>query len=253
MLARNVMTWLEQREPQTGKEEGFKFGDPEAQVTGVLVCWMPTVAALKQAIAENCNLIICHETLFFPHSVPIDQERCWHTNRRRSELMSEGNLVVYRAHGKLDRLCIVEDLFAALDMRDVYAGEGLTCVFAIPPMSVRTLADRAKRVMGLPRVRTVGNLDQVVQRVGLPLGGAGLESNIEVTQRLIENGADVLVAGETEEFTMRFAEDVAIPLIETSHAASENIGLRHFGTMLAEAFADLNVVFHDGGSGWQVM
>jgi len=253
MKAHEVMAWLEGREPETGPEEGFKLGDPEAEVTGVLVCWMATVAALEQAISERCNLVICHETLFYPQSAPIDAERCWRTNRLRMQLMHQGGMVVYRAHGKLDRLCIFDDFAAALGLGDVVAGEGYGRIFHVPATPVRELVERAKQATGVPVVRVVGDLDRRVERIGLPWGGLGLFVNIGFMQRLVENGAEAGIAGETDEYAMRFAEDAGMALVETSHAACENIGLRHVAAMLADAHPGLNVAFHECGPGWRTL
>jgi len=253
MTAREVMKWLEDRQPETGGEEGFKFGDPQADVSGVLVCWMATTAALRQAIAERCNLVVCHETLFFPQSAPIDGERCWPTNRLRMELMHQGGIAVYRAHGKLDRLCVFDDFAAALGLRDVHSGEGYARVFSIPPTPIAALVERAKRATGMPAVRVTGDPQRHVTRVGLPWGGLGLYTNISFMQRLVENGAQVGICGETDEYAMRFAEDAGLALIETSHAACENLGLRRFAALLAEAHPGLKVIFHDPGPGWRVL
>ena len=253
MTARQVVKWLDEREPQTGGEEGFKFGDPEARVSGVLVCWMADVAALQAAAEKKCSLVICHETLFYPQSAPIDAERTWRTNRRRMELMSDNRITVYRAHGKLDRLCIFDDFAAALGLHDVCAGEGYARIFRVPPTPLRDLIAQAKQATGVPAVRVVGDLDRCVERIGLPWGGLGLFVNVGFMQQLVQNGAQAGIGGETDEYAMRFAEDAGIALIETSHAASENIGLRHFAAMLAEAHPDLKVVFHDPGPAWRTM
>jgi putative NIF3 family GTP cyclohydrolase 1 type 2 len=253
MTAREVIRWLDAQQPETGSEEGFKFGDPETAVTGVLVCWMADVEALTEAAARGCNLVICHETLFYPQSAPIDGERCWATNRLRMEAMHEGRLVVYRAHGKLDRLCIFDDFAAALGLSEVLAGEGYTRIFSIAPAPVSALVARAKQATGQARVRLAGDPERVVTRVGLPWGGLGLFVNIGFMQRLAENGAEVGICGETDEYAMRFAIDAGLTLIETSHAACESIGLRHFAAMLAEAHPGLRVVHHDTGPRWQVV
>lgn len=250
MRAREVMAWLEEREPETGSEEGFKIGDPEVEVRGVLVCWMPTVAALQHALAGHCNLVICHETLFFPQSAPIDGERCWRTNRLRMQLTHQGDMVVYRAHGKLDRLCIFEEFAAALGLAAVHAGEGFARVFSLPPTRLAALAERAKQVTGMPTVRMTGDPERLVARVGLPWGGLGLFVNIGFMQRLVENGAEAGICGETDEYAMRFAEDAGMALIETSHAACENLGLRRFSAILREACPGLKVIFHESGPGW---
>lgn len=253
MTARELMRWLDDRQPETGSEEGFKFGDPETEVEGVLVCWMATIPALEQAIAERCNLLICHETLFYPQSAAIDGERCWRTNRIRMQLMHEGGMAVYRAHGKLDRLSIFEDFADALGMKEVYAGDGYARVFLLPQTPVAALVERAKQATGMQAMRIVGDPERQVTRVGLPWGGLGLFVNISFMQRLVDNGAEAGICGETDEYAMRFAEDAGMALIETSHAACENIGLRRFAAMLGEAHPGLRVVFHESGPGWRML
>jgi putative NIF3 family GTP cyclohydrolase 1 type 2 len=251
VTARELIGWLDQRVPGADSDVGFKFGDPGAEVTGVLVCWMADLEALGEAVAKRCNLVICHETLFYPQSAPIDSERCWATNRRRMELMHRGSLTVYRAHGRLDRLCIFDDFAAALGLHDVCAGTGHSRVFAIPPTPVGDLVERAKKAAGMPVVRVIGDLQRRVTRVGLPWGGLGLFINVGFMQQVVENGAEVGICGETDEYAMRFAEDAGMALIETSHAACENIGLRHFAAMLAEAYPGITVSFHDSGPKWR--
>ena len=78
------------------------------------------------------------------------------------------------------------------------------------------------------RVSAARGMDQVVHRVGLPWGGLGLFVNVGYQQRLIEQGCDVFIAGESDNYGFRFAAECGIPMIETSHELSENDGLQRF-------------------------
>jgi len=51
-------------------------------------------------------------------------------------------------------------------------------------------------------------------------------------QELVNMGMDVLIAGESDSYGMRFVEEIGIPVIETSHELSENEGLRVFADRL---------------------
>ena len=88
--------------------------------------------------------------------------------------------------------------------------------------------------------------------MGLPWGGMGLFVNVAYQQELIELGCDVFIAGETDNYGFRFAEECDIPMIETSHELSENPGLRHFTDMLAAAFSGLDVRFFETPCVWEV-
>ena len=68
---------------------------------------------------------------------------------------------------------------------------------------------------------------------------------------LLRRGADVLIAGESDECAMFYCRDADVPLIETSHAGSENFGLARFAQDLAEHFVGLEVVFHRCPVLWQ--
>jgi len=197
--------------------------------------------------------VICHETRFFPQSALKDGERCWRTNRLCMDLMHQGGMVVYRAHGKPDCVCVFDEFTTALGLEAVQAGEGFARVFSLPPTRLAVLAERAKQVTGMATVRVSRDSDREVTRVGLPWGGLGLFVNIGFMQRLVENGGEAGICGETDEYAMRFAGDAGMALIETSHAACENLGLRRFAATLTEEFRGLKVVFHESRPGWRTL
>ena len=62
LIKKNVKCpWAEQT------VDTFKAGDPDAQVTGIACTFMATKEVLKLAVANNCNLIITHEPIFYNH------------------------------------------------------------------------------------------------------------------------------------------------------------------------------------------
>jgi putative NIF3 family GTP cyclohydrolase 1 type 2 len=54
----------------TAKYEGLCAGDPNLEVSGVAVCYAPTVENLRRAVAEQRNLFISREHPFFLHGGP---------------------------------------------------------------------------------------------------------------------------------------------------------------------------------------
>ena len=84
MTAANVAAYIESLVIGPGDEEGFKFGDSEATVRGVLVCWMCTLQAIQRAASEDCNMIVCHENMHYPYAIfEPNLEKCltWTVNR----------------------------------------------------------------------------------------------------------------------------------------------------------------------------
>ena len=89
--------------------------------------------------------------------------------------------------------------------------------------------------------------------MGLPWGGLGLSVNVGFIQSLIVHHPDVLIAGESDEYAMRYALDAGVAMIETSHGVSEDPGLRNFADRLREAFPEVKVAFFECGSPWQAV
>ncbi|NOZ28342.1 MAG: hypothetical protein GXP39_09870 [Chloroflexi bacterium] len=254
MKAIDILSFWREHKLDLGEEEGFRFGSPDAEVTGILIAWMATEEVIRKAHEQGCNLLIVHEDLLFPpgytRAAP-ERYLSGVVNTRRLQLLARWEMTVFRAHGTLDRLCILDDFIAALGLPPPVVSEEYWRVCEIPPTTVGELADRIKEQLALPSLRVVGELEQVVQRVGLPWGGLGLSLNASFLEGLLRYGVDALIAGETDEYAMWAMRDAGIPLIETSHAVSEEPGLRHVARLLAAHFPQVPVHFQEMGRPWR--
>lgn len=229
------------------QDEGVLYGDPKSEVSGVLLTWMATVPALEAAAREGCNVVLCHES-FYLYSFwggLQPQHPAWVPNQARLRAAAAGGLAILRVHGSLDKICVYDDFAAALGLENPDPGTGWHKVLAMPETTVRELVERVKSTFGLPHVRVSGDLDQHVSCAGLPWGGLGLDSNISYIETCIELGADVLIAGEADEYGFTFANDAGVPMIETGHSISENIGMKNFGERLSEELPGLRTVFFE--------
>ena len=256
MNATQVQEYLESVSPGRGYEEGFRFGSPHVEVSGILVCFMATLDAIGHAAEEDCNLIIAHEDLFFPYDfgqTKLQDSMTWTVNRARIEALCEHEITVIRAHGMLDRLCILDVFGEVLGLPEPVVSEGYIRIYDIPPTTVRELAADVKERVGLPLVRVVGDPQSTVKRVGAPWGGLGLSVNVSFIESLLQHDPDVLIAGETDDYAMRYVLDAGLAMIETSHSASENPGLRQFADRLAKDFPQMKVVYYDCPVPWRYL
>ena len=229
------------------QDEGVLYGDPQAEVRGVLLTWMATVPALEAARREDCNVVLCHESFYlYPFWGGLQpQHPAWVPNQARLRAAAVGGLTILRIHGSLDKICIYDDFAAALGLENPDPGAGWHKVFPIPETTAGELVRRVKDTFQLPHVRVSGDLAKRVSCVGLPWGGLGLDSNISYLESLVELGADVLIAGEADEYGFTFANDSGVPMIETGHSLSENIGMESFGEQLRGSFPGLKTVFFE--------
>lgn len=253
MTAQEIVAYVETLAPPKGGEEIFRWGNPATEVTGLLVAWMATVEAIEYAAANGCNFIISHESLHFPYShinPGLENYATWTTNRLRLTALSKHDITLYQCHTTADRFSIFGDAVSLLGLGKWDPAQGYTQVFDIEPVSLRELVGRVKAAMGMDTLRVSGDLDAMVSRVGCPWGGVGLSLNVSFIEAVIAKGANGLIAGESDEYAMRYAADAGVPMIETSHAGSENPGLRRFADHLRDHFGRLKVLFYEVPPAW---
>ena len=239
---------------------GFVSGGIDDEVRGLLCAWMATTEALEKAVAEDCNVVICHECVYFTEKVESPPYR-WLTpdpggpnsgaspNARRRKLIDESGLTVMQMHYGLDRYCFYGAFARAMRLTRAVAGHGWETVYELDePLTLLGLAGRAKELAGIEgTVRVVGDPGRQIRRVGNLWGGVGLNGNLYWHRRLIENGAEVCVCGEIDEFACHHALESGLCLIETSHTLSESMGMRAFADDVRSRFPRLKVVSHDMG------
>ena len=256
-----IHRFLQTLSPHGYPEEGILFGDAAMEATGVLVCWMPGVEALRTAAQEGCNVVVLHETGFFgtPPGGDFRPLFHWKANRLRREMLEENRIALVRCHRTMDDYC-VPDVFQEIlglpepDVVEEMAGHGAVRIFELDPRPVRELVARWKEAVSLETARVFApDPDRPVSRIGLAWGGIGLHSNMAVMARLVELGAQVLVGGETEEYTAEFCRDCGVDFIELGHLVSEQPGMLVAGEVLSGEFPDLKVVSFEQTPPWRFL
>ena len=240
------------------RDEGVHWGSADTEVRHVVVCWMGTKGALTHAAELGADLVLAHESLYYPYgSLPSGGEPepwlSWLVNVQRTGLLEKHGVTFLRVHGSLDQICIHDDFAALLGLPPACEANGLAKVYAIEPTPFSELVAEVKRQVGMDHVRASFPEDpeRVASRVGLPWGGLGLFVNVGYQQQLLELSCDAFIAGETDDCGFRFSAECGVPMIETSHEVSENPGLRHFAEMLDEAFPGLQVSFYENSCPWR--
>ena len=248
---------MTERKAFNENEDLITFGLAESQVNKILVCWMADAAAIRYAAQTGADLMICHEAPFYNFdtdytsgspSVPAYFSR--HTNYNRVKLLTQNEISIIRIHNPLDYYCIFDDFAAQLELGEPVAAVNPTLkVYEIAPVTYGDLIEHVKCVLGLPLLRASnGDLNRVVKRIGLPWGGLGLFVNVWYVQSVLNLGCDVLIAGETDNYGIRFAIDAGVDMIETGHEISENAGLSRFSRELAALLPETPVEFYENKS-----
>ena len=190
MKIREITDAIEQYAPLRLQEEwdnaGIQVGDPDADITGVLLCTDATEAVVAEAIERGFNLVIAHHPLIFRGLKKI----MGRTPVERAVAMAiKHDITVYSAHTNLDsawqgvsfrmadKIGMINVQFLDDNRVDPYGEQqstsaGCGVIGDIEPMAAREVMKRVKEAFEVGAVRYSGDGDRIVTRVAL-CGGAG--------------------------------------------------------------------------------
>jgi putative NIF3 family GTP cyclohydrolase 1 type 2 len=234
---RSVGTWMDWSQTV----DGFRFGDPETEVTGIAVAWKPYWSGLKRAKGLGCNLFIGHESIFREGPMQPGDESASAQPAEQPKLawLRESGLVCYRCHD-------LWDMMPGLGVMDSWArglgfdGEPLAIddFCRIQDVSGHTFgslcAQVAERVkpLGQQAVLAVGDDYRPVTRLALSGGGSALA-------KMIELRADVWLGYDDYFRQVRdgaLLKDLDIPYLIVNHGTLEEWGVRNLADYLRDHF-----------------
>jgi putative NIF3 family GTP cyclohydrolase 1 type 2 len=226
---------------------GFRFGDPDVEVTGVGVSWGMEAAIVEEAIARGLNMLLTHEpTLFFW------TKSDWHTslppetnpvNLRQKRLLIEHDMCVYTAHTNWDlqrEVGMLPTSARALGFTDRVTRDHAIGIYRVGPLPFSQLIERVKKTTGLARLRVHGDDGRPIETVALGFGNLG-----RVVDTIQANRADAGVFGELDEQAFIAAREADVPLIEATHQMSESIGFRNVVDVMSKRLPEVHFEFID--------
>lgn len=176
------------------------------EIHKIMLCLTVTEDIIRQAKAQNCDMIISHHPLFF---VPTEWK----------------NIDIYSAHTNLDRTNggTTDTLIKTLGLDVSQTGDFLRYV-----EKTLTLEELKKLLLKIsPNLRYVNNRKvEILNKIAFCAG-----SGSEFIQEAYENGADALVTGDIKFHT---ALDSPIVLFDIGHFESEILVLQVFEKLLAD-------------------
>ncbi len=241
--------------------DGFVFGDPETQISGIITTFTVTAAVLMRAKELNANMIITHEPTFFLECrgdwAKRDAVFC-----RLRELAEENNVVIWRCHDMM-HAAVPDDIYSGFLQRmdwQKYArppiaknagGEhgmenfvrDFQDYYDIPKTTLRKLTEECQTKLEMPVIRISGDPDAVCQRVTVLVGGGSLGFGRMPDLPLLlmgEKQIDTIICGEIMELLlgtyMQDAAQFGLPcsMIVLGHERSEEWGMEYMQTWLSQ-------------------
>lgn len=230
----------------------LKAGDPNTEVTGIVMTFMPTMRVLEEARSLGANLIIAHEGLYYSHhdtfEASMQEDPVY---QAKKAFIAESGLAVFRFHDYCHHYqpdSITEGLVRALGWENyVLACEPAYSVVEVPPQTLTEIAEHVKARLGTAYVRAAGHPDTVCRRIGVFVGYRGGGSL--AIPAFEKHNLDLVLYGEGPEWeTPEYVRDAvhigqAKGVIALGHAESEQAGMRLLAERLQQQFPQVPVHF----------
>lgn len=224
---------------------GLQVGNPDMEVSGVLLCLDVTEDILKEAMKRRCNLIVSHHPLIFKGLKRLSDENAI---QRIVVDAIRNSVAIYSAHTNLDaaREGVSHEIAHMLDLTDIHVLDphkddpltGSGVIGRISPTPRLEFLRKVKEKFNVRVLRFSALSPRLVIKKVAVCGGAGAF----LIRKAIENDADVIVTGDVKyhDFTS-FGEDIIIA--DIGHYESELCSAKIFSRIIRDAFPETVVYF----------
>ena len=205
----------------TGKL-GLQFGNPDDEVKGILITLDVTSMVIDEAIKKGYHLIISHHSMLFNPIINLDYRT---PIAQKIKKILTNNINIISMHTNFDVAADgMNDILAEmLELKNIVNPDGIITkdsfvrIGYVDNIKASELVKMVQEKWLCHNVRTVGNLDKIVSKVGLVGGGGAFEM-----YEAIDLGCDVYISGEFRHNNALDALDAGIILIEVDHAVEAN-------------------------------
>ena len=199
---------------------GLKLGNPQDNLTGIMVTLDTNYDVVSEAIEKQCNLIIEHHPSIF---TPIKKLDFSIPSTKAMQLAIKNDIALYSAHTNVD-FCLngLNDYVAMqIGLKNIYynAIEQPRIGYLENTTTLKDYAELLKTIFEDNNITTIGNLNKTIKKVAVVNGGGG--SDISDLIIAMECGADVFVTGDIKYHVARFAKDSNYAIINIGHYNSE--------------------------------
>ena len=241
--------------------DGFKYGNPEEECTGIVTTCQLTVQVIREAARLKSNLVIVHEPSFYTHNDDTQWLAGNPVFEAKKKLLDDNRIVVWRDHDHMHRAMdpdeIMQGVIRELGWMD-YVVDGYERPLrkvCIPPTTLRELVAFLQEKLHLNTGRVVGNMDAVVSNIVFASHVFPTWDDRERNHTLLlsREDVDVLIPGELIDWSVteyaRDAEQLGLnkAIIQTGHFSWEEPGMIWLARRLDALFSELPVTFVRSG------
>jgi putative NIF3 family GTP cyclohydrolase 1 type 2 len=225
----------------------IRSGNPDQEVTGIVTTMFPTIEVIEKTKKAGANFIIAHETPFYNNADETEWLKDDDAYRYKVDLLNKYKIAIWRFHDnwhahRPDGIAMGNLIKFGWD--SYYNPETPRLLTLPEPMTIKSIADLAKKKLGISTVRIVGDLKQPCKTIYLAFGYMDPKAQIPLIQQL---KPDLILSGETREWETveRVRDGLAMgqktSLLVLSHSVSEEAGMEYLVQWLQPKVAGLKI------------
>ena len=224
---------------------GLLVGNPDREVTSVLIGLDPTNSLIDEALASGANTVITHHPVIFR---PLTSINTANPTGKLLEKALVNKIAIISCHTNLDSAVDgVSDILAStLGLTELSPllpssekdspGTGLGRMGSFSaPLSAEVFLKKVLKVLNLLSVQIAGNIPETVETVAV-CGGSGSDLATESLAR----GADVYLSAEIKHSTAIWAIENNFCIIDGTHFATEQLSVSLIADKLNQAGSNQN-------------
>lgn len=227
---------------------GFLVGRGDAPVERILVALDITEEVVKEAVQQDCQMIVSHHPVIFHPARSITDES---VNGRILLALAENKIAAICAHTNLDaaqggvNCCLaqrlkleeVEQLHTdGVDRQGREYGIGRVGKAHEKGMTAKVYADYVKKALGTSSVRFADG-GKIVSRVAVGGGSCG-----SMLMDAVAAGCDTFVTADVKYDQYLEAKAMGITLMDAGHYATEQVVCEPLADMLSKHFPKIEVL-----------
>lgn len=226
---------------------GLQVGDPDMDVTAVLLCLDVTESVVEEAVKRRCNMIVSHHPLIFGGLKQLVGRTA---TQRIVASAIRLNIAIYSAHTNLDAAAngVSHEMASALGMTGLEVLEpnascqslGLGLIGEVAPTPTLEFLRKVKETFNVKGLRySVESPQIVVKRVAL-CGGSGAS----LIKHAVAGKADIYITGDIKyhDFTT-YGENII--LADIGHYESELGARKIFSRIIREKYPECVTYFSE--------
>ncbi|TDH23496.1 NGG1p interacting factor NIF3 [Segetibacter sp. 3557_3] len=211
----------------------IRSGTPDQQVTGIVTTMFPSIEVIEKTKRAGANFIIAHETPFYNNPDETEWLKNDDAYKYKVDLLNKYKIAIWRFHDnwhahRPDGIAMGNLL--KLGWEKYYDPQNPRLITLPQPMTIRSIAELAKKKLGIAMVRVVGDGKQQCKTIYLAFGYMDPKMQIPVIQ---QSKPDLILSGETREWETveRVRDGLAMgqktSLMVLSHSVSEEAGMEY--------------------------